>query len=336
MTTGSRRPEKLTPQDKETPETYTLRLPPELRKRVERLAESRRISLNQQIVRILELYFIDAGDIGDSLKSLSGRLFEVTGEVYEGHGERAVLVDLQVSDARQQRKIAAFNFGVDTETLRHLHVEKADQEQAVQELARAILRFYLRQGIEPEAISWSQYADRGYTNTRILHSEEIPHGVSTLEDLLTAINQDDWFDWPSVGNYLQDLNGRISQARDLASAQGLAQEITDLTKQVVAHDPDLHEVEKELLAATICITARKRAGTRSQLLYMRALVNSPKHLVFEELGKTDFDQFSGLKGAEDAKQTIAFARVNQRLLSLAPQPVVPALTSQKSLGGFNF
>lgn len=336
MTTGSRRPEKVTPQDKEIPETYTLRLPLELRKRVERLAESRRLSLNQQIVRILELYFIDAGDIGDSLKSLSGRLFEVTGEAYEGHGERAILIDLQVFDARQQRKIAAFNFGVDTETLKHLHVEKADQEQAVQELARALLRFYLRQGIEPEAISWSQYADRGYTNTRILHSEEIPDGVRTLEDLLTAINQDDWFDWPSVGNYLQDLNCRISKARDLSNAKALTQEIVDLTKNTVAHDPDLHEVEKELLTAAICITARKRGGTRSQLLYMRALVNSPKHIVFETLGKSDFDQLNRLKGAEDAKQAIAFARVNQRLLTLAPQPVLPALTSQKSLGGFNF
>lgn len=325
--------------EKDAPETYTLRLPSELRKRVERLADSRRVSLNQQIIRILELHFMDVGELGDSLKSLSGRLFEVTGVVYEGHGERATLVDLQILEARSQNKIAALNFGVDTETIARLHVQKCDEEAAVQALARAVLCFYLRQGIEPEAISWSQYAGRGYTNTRILHSEEIPNGVATLEDFLIAINQDDWFDWFFVGNYLQDLNKRICDARDLSSSMELAEEVLNLTNlqhQSIGVEPNRREIEKELLCAIINITAHKAVVAKSQLRYMRALVNSPKNLVFEALGKEKFKELSYLNGANDATQSITFARVNQMLLTLAPQPVVPALSKQGSLGGFTF
>lgn len=319
--------------DKDKPDTYTLRLPPELRKRVERLAESQRVSLNQQIVRILELYFLDSGDIGDSFKGPSGRLFEVTGEKYEVpvSGERAILVELQVFEARSKRKVTAFNFGAIAQTLRDLHVQESDEEEAVQELARSVLRFYLRQGIEPETISWSQYSHHfDYTNTRILHANEIPNGVATLEDFLAAINKDDWFDYFLVGNYMQDLNRRICKATKLEEAIDLAEEVLTLTsKAQSSNGRAVTQLEKDLLSGIIAITARKRVVGQSQVLYLRAVANSSRDTIIETLTDEDHARLPDLKSTEASTLALSLAGINQRLLSLAPQPVTPALKSQR-------
>jgi hypothetical protein len=310
---------------KET-ETFSLRLPLALKKRLERLAESQNRSLNQQILRILELYVSPIEEPSTTFRTPSGRFLEIHADPIKDGLQDATLSFFRIVDTRNDMEVKTINFGLGRTLLRDLHVKDSDRDQAVLQIGCALMKFYSSQGIEPEHLSWKQYIHLNYANMRVIHSSEVPAEIATLEEFLKALGADDWTDYFLVGNYLNDLNRAVIEASSIPQAIELAEQIIATTTEnyhLIGDGPWWQPFEKELLAIVIAITARKRNVGMSQLRYMRSLVNLPKVSLFDQLSFEEKVAFSALLGLDDGKKAMTFARVNQRLLKLAPQPLKP-------------
>ncbi len=315
----------------EIPDTYTLRLPSQLRKRVERLAQSNEVSLNQQIVRILEEYFMEAGDQTGLVKTPAGRVLQISCDRATGQTEWVVAVFVSLTETRIAKTVATITFGIAQGVLEDLKVAKKDYDSVTEEIGKALIQYLLGQGIEPEALCWTQYASSDTPQKRFLKADDISDGIRTPEDFLAALTRGDWFDKHFAGNYIHTLNRKVCDVDNFATAAQVAEEVLTCTTEahhVVGSGPALQPLELSLLTAIILITARKCGTGRSQLLFMRSLVNSPKTAVFKELSDEERHELSSLLDASDGVKTTAFASVNQRLLRLAPQQVFPVFAAR--------
>jgi hypothetical protein len=311
---------------KKESETFSLRVPSDLKKRLERLAEIQNRSLNQQIVRILHLYVSPVEEPSTIFKSPSGRFLEIHADPIKEGLQDATLSFLRIVDTRNDMEVKTINFGLGRTLLRDFHVKDSDRDEAVLQVGCALMRFYASQGVEPEHLSWKQYMHLNYSNMRVIHSSEVPPEIATLEEFLKALAEDDWTDYFLVGNYLNDLNRAVIEAPSIPQAVDLAEQIiatTTETYHLIGDGPWWQPYETQLLAILIAITARKRTVGMSQLRYMRSLVNLPKISLFDQLSVEEKVAFSHLLDLDDGKKAMTFARVNQRLLKLAPQPLKP-------------
>lgn len=311
---------------KKESETYSLRMPTELKKRLERLAESQNRSLNQQILRILNVYVSPNEEPSTIFRGPSGRFLQIQADPIKDALQDATLLFFKIIDTRNDHEVKTINFGLGRTLLRDFHIKEPDRDDAVLQIGSALLKFYSSQGIEPEHLSWNQYIHLGYPNMRVIHSSEVPAEIATLEEFLNALAEDDWTDYFLVGNYLNDINRAVSEASSISQALELAEQIIAITTEsyhLIGDGPWWQTYETQLLAVLIAMTARKRTVGMSQLRYMRSLVNLPKVSLLGQISVEDKVAVAPLLGLEDGKKAMTFARVNQRLLKLAPQALKP-------------
>jgi hypothetical protein len=167
---------------------YTLRLPEEYRRRLENEAAARGRSLNQQILKALELYFAESGYASEVINS-AGVLFQVkTALAHEGKEESAC--EFSVENFHTEKEEAIYLIGLHRTLLRDLHVQ--DAEQACKEVGLALLSLHSRRGRDVRTLGWTQFTDN--PAKRIVFGSEVPTKIETLPDFLEVVSKGAWTD----------------------------------------------------------------------------------------------------------------------------------------------
>jgi hypothetical protein len=165
---------------------YTLRLPEDYRRRLELEAKARGRSLNQQLVRVIEMFFAQAGYASD-LVVCAGETFRILPSLaYDTPAETAW--DFALEDLRTGKEAAMYVLGIDRGFAQALKI--SDKAQAAKEVGLALLNFHARKERDIRCLSWTQPSS--FTGKRIL--TEIEAGVETLPDFLEQLAQGQWED----------------------------------------------------------------------------------------------------------------------------------------------
>ena len=171
----------------------SLRMPEEYRKQLQIRSDSKGISFNSHILRVLEIHLMGSGFGPTSIISASGRLFEVRSELYVNNVEETSWVYF-VNEPKYEKERANYVIGLGRTVLRDWQV--SDKELVAREVGLALLSFYNRQGIEPDKLIWSQHSGTDEENKRLIQAAEAPE---TFEEFLDNLMSGRWKD-----QFLQD------------------------------------------------------------------------------------------------------------------------------------
>jgi hypothetical protein len=167
---------------------YTLRLPEEYRRRLELEAEARGRSLNQQIIRVIEMYFANAGYPSELLAS-AGQLFIIRATLAHSTAQETVW-EFLAENSRTGNEEARYLIGVDMAFIRDL--KASDESQTAKEVGLALLNFHAKQGRDIRTLSWLQ--NPPFDLKRIVHFSEVPSDVQNVPDFLELLAKGQWND----------------------------------------------------------------------------------------------------------------------------------------------
>ncbi|MBX9725050.1 MAG: Arc family DNA-binding protein [Candidatus Obscuribacterales bacterium] len=160
---------------------YTLRLPEEYRRRLELEAEARGRSLNQQIIRIIEMFFANSGYASTNIRS-AGQLFQIHSAL--SHSTQAETVwEFAFENFKTGKEEAHYMIGLEQQVLKHLKV--SDPKQAVNEIGLALLHSYANRGRDIRTLSWTQ--NPAFDGKRVITENELPENIHNVPDYLEYI-----------------------------------------------------------------------------------------------------------------------------------------------------
>jgi hypothetical protein len=167
---------------------YTLRFPEEYRKRLEMEAHVHGRSLNQQIIRVLEIYFAGAGYPGSQICS-GGQIFELHSAL--AHDTPAETVwEIVLENFKTGKEEARYLIGVHRSFIRDLKV--SDNLHAAKEVGLALLAFHAKKGRDIRNLRWNQ--NPSFSEKRLIFSSEISEGIGSLPDFLEIMFRGHWED----------------------------------------------------------------------------------------------------------------------------------------------
>lgn len=192
--------------DKRDLVNYTLRFPEDYRKRLEMEAQSRGRSLNQQIVRIIEMYFADSG-YATELVTFAGESFRIhCAPAYDTAAETAW--DFALENLRTGKEEAYFVIGMDRAFSQTLNI--SNRAQAAKEIGLSLLNFHARRGRDLRTLCWMQ--PLMIDGKRILMKNEV--SAETLPDFLEMLAKGRWADhWLVPDKELEAINMMLITAK---------------------------------------------------------------------------------------------------------------------------
>ena len=167
---------------------YTLRLPEEYRRRLELEAKARGRSLNQQIIRILEIYFAASGYASELISS-AGQMFQVQAALAHDTSSETVW-EFSLENFKTGKEEAHYLIGVDRTFNRDLKI--ADKVQAAKEVGLALLNLHVQKGRDIRALSWTQ--NPAFDGKRVIFRSELPDEIETLPDFVELMAKGQWQD----------------------------------------------------------------------------------------------------------------------------------------------
>jgi hypothetical protein len=163
-------------------------MPEEYRKRLEAEAHQYGRSLNQQIIRVLEIYFATAGYPSNQIHS-AGQLFEIhSGLAYSTPEETSW--EITIENYKTGRVEGRYVIGLHRTLIRDLKI--SDKEQAAKEVSLAILTAHAKQGRDIRNLNWTQYPD--FTGKRLIFGSELDGSIESLPSFLEMLSKGQWDD----------------------------------------------------------------------------------------------------------------------------------------------
>ncbi len=167
---------------------YTLRFPEEYRKRLELEAQAHGRSLNQQIIRVLEMYFAGAGYPSNHIYAV-GQMFELQSALaHDTPAETAW--EFALENSKTGKGEGHYLIGLDRTFIRDLKI--SDKRQAAKEVGLALLTLHAKKGRDIRNLCWSQ--NSVFKEKRVIFGSEIPENIDTLPDFLEFISKGQWQD----------------------------------------------------------------------------------------------------------------------------------------------
>lgn len=172
--------------------SLTIRIPDVYRQRLEQESTKRGRTINQQIIKVLEIYFAYIGYESDTIIS-NDRAFEVLAQI-ENSTPLETLALVGLVDKHTDTEVAAYIIGVDQSFFQQLRITSKYREMAVLETAKSLIRFHLRRGADVKAIRWNQFPEFEEGVKRVIKGREIPSSIDGLETFLQSLKKDEWTD----------------------------------------------------------------------------------------------------------------------------------------------
>lgn len=166
----------------------SLRIPEEYRKQLQIQADSKGISFNAHLLRVLEIHLMGSGFGPTSLTSASGRLFEIRSELYVNNVDETSWAFF-IDEPKYEKERAYYVIGMGRTVLRDWQV--TDKEGVSREVGLALLSYFNRQGLEVDKLVWNQYSGTDEDNKRLIQVAEVP---DTLEEFLDILMSGKWTD----------------------------------------------------------------------------------------------------------------------------------------------
>ncbi|MGD9683719.1 MAG: hypothetical protein AB7W16_21345 [Candidatus Obscuribacterales bacterium] len=194
--------------DRVKTKNISLRIPEEYRKQLQIQSESKGISFNSHLLRILEIHLMGSGFGPTSVTSASGRLFEMRSELYVNNVDETSWVFF-VNEPKYEKERAYYVIGLGRTVLRDWQV--TDKEIVAREVGLALLSFYNRLGLDADKLAWNQYSGTDEDNKRLIQVAEVPE---TLEEFLDSLMSGRWKDqFLQASEVSQDIRrGRAESA----------------------------------------------------------------------------------------------------------------------------
>jgi hypothetical protein len=167
---------------------FTIRLPDELRKRLQIQADDKRRTLSAHILRLLEVHMVQAGFGETMLTSPSGRVFEVTVETAQDDMQQTTCI-FWLNELKFDKHRAHYMIGVRRDVLEDWHV--SDRVSAVKEVGLALLTYFNRSS-EVDCLKWNLAENAEFDGRRILGAADV--GARTLSEFLDKVQQGHWQD----------------------------------------------------------------------------------------------------------------------------------------------
>lgn len=174
----------------------TLRLADEYHSQLSRQAVRSGQTLNGHIGHIIKVHLMSCGYMPDSMKSLSGRLFEVPVEpIKQGHAGNYFCSRFDICEYHPlyTKRRAHYVIGIDEDILNR-HAEPFD---TVRDVGLALLNLYNRQGFELDQIAWKAIPSHPRSPSPTMRDNWRYIGEDTTTDperFLVTLLKDDWRD----------------------------------------------------------------------------------------------------------------------------------------------
>ncbi len=166
----------------------SIRIPDDYRKRLQLQADSKSISLNAHILRVLETHLMSCGYGPTSLTSSSGRLFQIRCEPYLDNVDETTWAFF-IDEPKFEKERAYYLIGIGRTVLRDWQVK--DKATVSKEIGLALFRFYNRKGMEIDRLIFNQYPGPDNDGRRILQVAEVPE---TLQQFFELLMNEEWTD----------------------------------------------------------------------------------------------------------------------------------------------
>lgn len=174
---------------KEETRTLSIRIPERYCQQLEFQSQTRGISLNAHLLRIIEVHLKDSGFSENTIKSLSGRLFDLYAEFLKNPqgnylASRFDIREVDSSFSRDKRR-AYYIIGAQEELFDH--IDEQLHEEVVKSLGFAVLNYFNRSGWEIDQLFFKR--DQAADNVLVLTQADMPKG---LEQFLRDVRADRW------------------------------------------------------------------------------------------------------------------------------------------------
>jgi hypothetical protein len=163
---------------------YTLRLPEDYRRRLELEASARGRSLNQQIIRVIEMYFAGAGYPGGLISS-GEQMFQVHTELVDD-GLSETVCEFSLENFKTGKVEAHYLIGINRTLIEDLKI--SDNTQAAKEIGLALLNFHAKKGRDIRSLCWTQFERK-----RVITDSEVVN-IETVPDFLELLAKGQWTD----------------------------------------------------------------------------------------------------------------------------------------------
>jgi hypothetical protein len=168
---------------------FTLRLPEEMRKRLQTQADDKRRTLSAHILRILDIHLLRSGFGPLTIKTPAGREFEIEIEHAHTSMDETTCV-FKLNELKFDKQRAYYLIGVDRDVLEDWHV--ADGVAVVKEVGVALLHFHTSTK-EIDCLKWNQPGNApDFDGRRILRATDTQS--ATVGQFLDRLNQGNWSD----------------------------------------------------------------------------------------------------------------------------------------------
>ncbi len=187
-------PSKLKNQESKY-KNLTLRLPDEFHRQLVGQAERRGLTLNGLLVNLVHRHLLDSGYAPGVIKSLSGRLFEISVEPIPDDYENfyCCRFDIYENHPLYNKRRAQYIFGVS----KMLIEQRIDPYDQVKDVGLALLNFFNRRGLEIDQLAWQVNPKDPPTPSPSMKDNWRYIGTSTsnnLVEFLIALSRNHWKD----------------------------------------------------------------------------------------------------------------------------------------------
>lgn len=196
----------------------TLRLTDEYHRQLASQAARAGQTLNGHIASVIKLHLMNSGYTPDSIKSSSGRLFEVQVEPIRQRtleNYYSSRFDIYEYHPLYTKRRAHYIFGLDQD----LVAKHAEPFSVVKDVGLGLLNLYNRQGFELDQIAWKALPNHPSTPSPTMEDNWRYVGVDTTEDVerfLIKLLKDEWRDeliWKTGQS--QDIRCKLRTEADL-------------------------------------------------------------------------------------------------------------------------
>lgn len=195
----------------------TLRLPDEYHRQLVGQAARRGLTLNALLVNLVHRHLLDSGYAPDVIKSLSGRLFEITVEPIPDRHEDFFCCRFDIFENHQlyNKRRAHYIIGVSDSLIN----QKVDPYDQVKDVGLALLNFFNRRGLEIDQLAWQISPKDPPSPSPSMEDNWRYIGSSTtknLDEFLIALSRNHWKDElvASTGQS-QDIRCNLRSENDL-------------------------------------------------------------------------------------------------------------------------
>lgn len=211
------------PSNEKNYKNLTLRLPDQYHRQLLGQTERSGLTLNAQLINIVQRHLMDSGYFPDVIKSRSGRLFEIeVTEIPRNSHEGSYFCsrfDVIEQHPLYSKRRAHYIFGVSGPI-----AFGSDPYGVVREVGMALLNFYNRQGLEIDQLAWQQISSQPDSpsptmkdNWRFLDTDV----TKNVDQFLITLARDHWKDELLVATgQSQDIRCGLRSEEDLYASPG--------------------------------------------------------------------------------------------------------------------